>query len=102
MKVGVIGAGAWGTALSIVSANSGNEVTLWSYDGEYKQFEDIEFPESINISQEMSVLADMDTWLVVTPAAYFRSTLTNAAKFYKDQPIIICTKGAECSSQEKK
>ena len=42
MKVGVIGAGAWGTALSIVSANSGNEVTLWSYDGEYKQFEDIE------------------------------------------------------------
>ena len=98
MKVGVIGAGAWGTALSIVSANSGNEVTLWSYDGEYKQFEDIEFPESINISQEMSVLADMDTWLVVTPAAYFRSTLTNAAKFYKDQPIIICTKGAECSS----
>lgn len=98
MKIGVIGAGAWGTALAIVSANSGNDVVLWSYDGEYKHFEDIDFPQNIKISREMSDLTDADTWLIVTPAAYFRSTLSVAAQFYNGQPIIICTKGAESST----
>ena len=29
-KIGVIGAGSWGTALSLVLANNGKKVTLWS------------------------------------------------------------------------
>ena len=39
MIVGVIGAGAWGTALSVVSARGGSDVVLWSYDGKYKEFD---------------------------------------------------------------
>ena len=42
MKVGVIGAGAWGTALSVITARGGTDVILWSYDGNYKAFDDIE------------------------------------------------------------
>ena len=30
-KVGVIGAGSWGTALAILLCNNGHDVTLWSY-----------------------------------------------------------------------
>ena len=33
MRVGVIGAGAWGTALALTASRSGNDVLLWSYDG---------------------------------------------------------------------
>ena len=33
MKIAVIGAGAWGTALSVISARGGADVILWSYDG---------------------------------------------------------------------
>ena len=47
MNVGVIGAGAWGTALAICAARGGSDVVLWSYDGEYKQFDGIELPENI-------------------------------------------------------
>ena len=30
-KVGIIGAGSWGTALAILLNNNGHEVTIWSY-----------------------------------------------------------------------
>ncbi|MBR4475096.1 MAG: hypothetical protein IKP05_00225 [Alphaproteobacteria bacterium] len=95
MKVGVIGAGAWGTALGIVAARGGSDVVLWSFDGEYKSFDGVDMPGNLRITRDMAEMVDMDAWLVVTPAAFFRDTMTNARTFYNGQPIIICTKGAE-------
>lgn len=95
MKIGVIGAGAWGTALAIISARGGANVTLWSYDGEHKHFDDVEVPQNIKMTGEMNDLRDMDTWLIATPGAFFRETLRRARDTYNGQPIIICTKGAE-------
>ena len=98
MNDGVIGAGAWGTALSIISARGGADVILWSYDGEYKHFDDVEMPQSLRVTQNIAEIGQCDTWLIVTPAAFFRETLRNAAKYYNNQPIIICTKGAESAT----
>ena len=95
MKVGVIGAGAWGTALGIIAARGGMDVVLWSYDGEYKVFDGVDMPQNLRVSQDMGEMRNMDAWLVVTPAAFFRGTMTQAREFYNAQPIIICTKGAE-------
>ncbi len=98
MKVSVIGAGAWGTALAIAVARGGADVVLWSYDCEYKHFDDVEMPSNITVTPEMEKMRDSDAWLIVTPAAFFRETLRKAREFYMDQPIIICTKGAESST----
>lgn len=98
MKTGVIGAGAWGTALAIAAARSGNEVILWSYDGLHKEFEGVSLPESIHVTSDMSELKETDAWLIVTPAAFFRETMHSAREFYNGQPVIICTKGAESST----
>ncbi len=98
MKIGVIGAGAWGTALSIISARGGADVILWSYDGEFKKFDGIETPSTLQITKDMKDIAKCDAWLIVTPAAYFRETLKKAKPTYANQPIIICTKGAESST----
>lgn len=95
MKVGIIGAGAWGTALAILSAKSGNDVTLWSFDGEYKTFDNVALPSNLIITTDMSDLKNMDSWLVVTPAAFVEQTIRKANEFYCGQPIIICTKGAD-------
>lgn len=95
MKVGVIGAGAWGTALAIVSAQGGADVVLWSYDGLHKDFDGVVMPKNIRITANMADMHDMDTWLVVTPGAFFRETMRKARNEYNGQPIIICTKGAE-------
>lgn len=103
MKVGVIGAGAWGTALSIVSYNGGNNVTMWSFDAvppagapRFSPYLDnIEIPGDIKITQNMADLRDMEIWLMVVPAAFFRETIRLAREFWNNQPIIICTKGME-------
>ncbi len=94
-NIGIVGAGAWGTAIAIACARSGNKVTLWSFDGEHAQFDGVELSENIMVTSQMSDLANTDTWLVVTPAAFFRETIRRAAEFYNNQPIIICTKGIE-------
>ena len=98
MKVGVIGAGAWGTALSITVARGGADVVLWSYDGEHKVFENVEMPHNIRMTANMHEMRDMETWLVVTPGAFFRETMRKARDSYNGQPIIICTKGAESAT----
>jgi len=91
MKVAVIGAGAWGTALAIIAARGGCDVMLWSYDGEYKRFDDVEMPQGLTVTRDMSALHDADTWLMVTPASFFRETMTRVREFYNNQPVIICT-----------
>ena len=100
MKVGVIGAGAWGTALAITVAHSGADVVLWSYDGEYKHFDGVDMPENIAITRNINKTKDTDTWLIVTPAAFFRETLHQAKLAYNGQPVIICTKGAENTTNQ--
>lgn len=95
MKLGIIGAGAWGTALAIAAARSGNDVVLWSFDGLYKEFEGIVLPANIHVTSDMGKLKETDSWLAVTPAAFFRETMRHAREVYNGQPVIICTKGAE-------
>lgn len=98
MKVGVIGAGAWGTALAIVSARGGADVLLWSYDGAFKTFDGVEMPSNITVTNDMNDIATCEAWLIVTPAAFFRETLRKAKQVYNNQPIIVCTKGAESAT----
>lgn len=98
MIVSVIGAGAWGTALGVICARGGSNVVMWSYDGEYKHFDNVEMPENLSVTSDISQIQESDAWLIVTPAAFFRETLRKARQFYKGQPVIICTKGAESTT----
>lgn len=94
MNIGIIGAGAWGSALAIIVKKAGHNVILWSYDG--TGINDSKFDLSdIQITSNMSDLQKSDAWLIVTPAAYFRDTIKSAKPFWANQPIIICTKGIE-------
>ena len=95
MKVGIIGAGAWGTALAICAARGGADVVLWSYDGECAPFDGVQMPQNIRMTDNLADLAGMDAWLVATPAAYFEETIAKARPHYDGVPIIICTKGAD-------
>ena len=110
MKVGVIGAGAWGTALSISSASGGNAVTLWSHSAgmaknirkgrENSHLPRVKIPKNIVVTTEIGDLADTDVWLIATPSAFFRETIRKSRPFWKNQPIIICTKGLEVGTNK--
>ncbi|XHS80248.1 NAD(P)H-dependent glycerol-3-phosphate dehydrogenase [Burkholderiaceae bacterium UC74_6] len=90
MKISVLGAGAWGTALAIQAAGSGHEVMLWARDGaaaaemrfarrNTRYLPESELPESLVITDELPAAvahAGMDGLIVIgTPMAALRSML---------------------------
>lgn len=98
MKVGIVGAGAWGTGLAFACARSGNEVIQWGFDGIFDGLPDLVKPENITCTADMDDLKDCKFLLIVTPAAFFRETVRKMKSVYNEQPILICTKGMESPS----
>ena len=100
MKVGVFGAGAWGTALAYTCAKSGNEVIHWGFEGIFDGLTDLEKPQNVTRTDNMAELETCEYWLIVTPAAFFRETVKKMREVYNGQPILICTKGMEGETGE--
>jgi glycerol-3-phosphate dehydrogenase (NAD(P)+) len=100
MKVGVFGAGAWGTALAYTCAKSGNEVIHWGFNGIFDGLTDLQKPANVSRTEKMDDLKKCEYWLVVTPAAFFRETVRKMREVYNGQPILICTKGMESETGE--
>ena len=104
MKVGVIGGGAWGTALAQVAAANGDETLLWARESEVVEsinaaHENAAFLPGLQLSPQVRAtgeLADLggcDTWLVVTPAQHMRPVL--AAAPGGSRRLVLCSKGIE-------
>ena len=89
-KIGVIGAGSWGTALATVVADKGNQVRIFDVDEKHlrsmeEHRENVDYlpgvPLSDNIQMAYSsedALKDADVVLFSAPAQHFRSALTAA------------------------
>lgn len=109
MKIGVIGGGAWGTALAQVVASGGRETLLWAYERpvveainerhENRLFlPGIPLDPSIRATCDLRELGEADAWLVVTPAQHMRAVLENVPK--SNKPMVLCAKGIEEKSGE--
>ncbi|MEY3260227.1 MAG: hypothetical protein RIT46_1056, partial [Pseudomonadota bacterium] len=108
--VGILGAGAWGTALAQVCAGSGRAVTLWAREPEVadrinKDHENhlflpgVTLASSITARSDLAELATCDLILAVPPAQHMRATLSAlAAHIQPASPIILCAKGIEQGS----
>jgi len=109
-RVGVIGGGAWGTALAQVCARAGREVTLWAREPEVVEavnarhenatfLAGVPLEPSIRATGDYADLAGCDLVLAVPPAQHMRSTLTAFAPHARDGlPIVLCSKGIEQGS----
>ncbi|MET0294606.1 MAG: NAD(P)H-dependent glycerol-3-phosphate dehydrogenase [Phenylobacterium sp.] len=109
-RAGVIGAGAWGTALAQVCARAGLDVRLWALEAETAQaineahentpwLPGVALEPEIVATTALSDLSDADLLLAVVPAQHMRGTL---AKFAADcrpgLPVVLCSKGFEQGS----
>jgi len=103
-RLGVLGGGAWGTALAQVSASGGRETLLWAREPEVveainSRHENTTFlagqklSPAVRATGDLADLADCDAWLVVTPAQHMRSVLEAAPSV--GRPLILCSKGIE-------
>lgn len=110
-NIGVIGGGAWGTALAQTLAVAGRDVTLWAFEPDCVEainsrhentvfLPDVPLSKSIRATGDLSVLGACDAVLAVSPAQFMRTSLQNYAPHApKGQPIILCSKGIEISTR---
>lgn len=106
-KAGVIGAGAWGTALAQACVRAGLEVTLQAREpevvesigrrGENEAFlPGVRLDPALRVTAELADLADCDLVLAVPPAQHLRATLTAFAPHARPRlPVVLCSKGVE-------
>jgi glycerol-3-phosphate dehydrogenase (NAD(P)+) len=108
-RIGILGGGAWGTALAQVAASGGRETLLWAMedevvDGINQRHENALFLPGVPLSPAVRATADVeeldkcDAWLVVTPAQHMRPVLGRASGC--DIPLVLCSKGIEEKSGE--
>ncbi len=108
--IGVIGAGAWGTALAQTCAQLGRQVRLWAFEAEVAdaintQRENTVFllgaplHDHITATANPADLAGCDAFLLVSPAQHARATLTLFADVIGGgAPVLLCSKGFERGS----
>ncbi len=105
-RIGVIGGGAWGTALAQVAAEGGDTL-LWALEPEVVEsvsrthenklfLPGIPLNPAIEATADLQALAGCDALLVVTPAQHMRSVLASAPRL--SVPLILCAKGIEEST----
>jgi len=111
MRIGIAGAGAWGTALANAAALAGNEVVLWMRSAEQAALlaetrmnpgflPGVPLHELIRPTASLTNLADSGAVLLVTPAQTTREmTAALSAVLPAGTPLVLCAKGIERETQ---
>jgi glycerol-3-phosphate dehydrogenase (NAD(P)+) len=98
--VGILGAGAWGTALAMVAAQSGRKVTLWARNPDSTNVRRARGTRSSPLGGSITVTADRakaedtEAILVAVPAQELRTLLSKLTGDIA-QPLVLCMKGIE-------
>jgi len=108
--IGVIGAGAWGTALAQMLSAGGRDVVIWAREPEVVEsinnkhenttyLPSIELDSKLRATESLEETAKRDVLLLVTPAQHIRSTLQSILpNITADTALVICAKGIELDS----
>ncbi len=107
-EIGIIGAGSWGTALSLVLSHNGHKVTVWSLledevemlrrDREHKEkLPGVILPDSIDYTTDLeNAVKGKEMLVMAVPSPYIRSTARSMAPYVEEgQLIVVVSKGIE-------
>lgn len=111
-RIGIIGAGAWGTALAMVVRRAGREAMIWALEPEVVaavngSHENASYLPGVALDREIVATNDLaeavnvDALLLAVPTQFLRAACAGLAVVIKDKkglPVIICTKGIEQQS----
>jgi glycerol-3-phosphate dehydrogenase (NAD(P)+) len=106
-KVGVIGAGAWGTALAQMLSSDGRDVLLWAFEPEVVEavnsdhrntqyLPSAKLSSNIRATGDLAEFSDIDIVLAVTPAQVLGRVLEGLTKPPRD--LVLCSKGIEAGT----
>ncbi|WP_417451985.1 NAD(P)H-dependent glycerol-3-phosphate dehydrogenase [Kordiimonas sp.] len=109
-KIGVLGAGAWGTALAVAARGAGRDTLLWAREDEVVTsvntahvnslfLPDVTLDPELKATGALEDLADRDAILVVSPAQHMRAMVRALKEHLPDGvPLVICSKGIEVAT----
>jgi glycerol-3-phosphate dehydrogenase (NAD(P)+) len=108
--IGIVGGGAWGTALATIARRAGRDVLLWAHEPETvaainethqnpTYLPGVRLDPAIEATSEFSTVAACDALLIVSPAQHLRDVLGKLRSDVRDgQPLVLCCKGIEQGS----
>ena len=106
-KIGIIGGGAWGTALAVVARGNGHVVTLWAREPEVVAaingghenatfLPGVALDPAIRATEALAEASEADAVLLAVPAQHVRAVLARLAPdLPAGRPVVICAKGIE-------
>jgi glycerol-3-phosphate dehydrogenase (NAD(P)+) len=106
-KIGVVGAGAWGTALAATARRAGRDVLIQCHETEVAEainqsHENTRFLPGVSLDKDIRATTDLkditacDAVLLVMPAQFLRAITSQMAGSWRDgAPAVICAKGIE-------
>jgi len=113
-RIAVIGAGSWGTALGIVAARAGHEVTFWSRNPAVVNsinrdrlnslyLAEARIPDGVIASENVNeVISDAELVILATPSHATRDVLNSMSAALPPQSILVsATKGIEIESGKR-
>lgn len=106
MKTAVLGSGGWGTALAMLLAENGHDVTLWSFlEEESKKLQetrknpllpDVALPETLHYTWDLSCVQGCEVVVMATPSFGVRSTAEQIKGYLTpDMTLVSVSKGIE-------
>ncbi|HEY1723045.1 MAG TPA: NAD(P)H-dependent glycerol-3-phosphate dehydrogenase [Magnetospirillaceae bacterium] len=105
--IGIVGAGAWGTALAVALTRAGRKPILWAHETSVVHailntrhnpiyLPDVPIPDDVTATEDLAAATDQDAVLLAVPAQHLRAICHRAALHWrKGTPAIICAKGIE-------
>ena len=109
-KIGIVGAGAWGTGLAIALTRAGRQPILWAHEAETVDaintqhrnptfLPGIELPATIAATRDLAAVAATELILLAVPAQHMRAVCRELAPHWpKGVAAVICAKGIETDS----
>lgn len=107
-KVGIFGAGSWGTALALLLNGNGHEVTVWSINQEEvemlrrerehkSKLPGVKLPEEMQFTNDLEeCMQDKDVMVLAVPSIFTRTTAKSMKPYIKPGQIIVnVAKGIE-------
>lgn len=103
-RIAVLGAGAFGTALALVLARAGREVTLWARDAERiaagresPRLPGVALPEALSVTGDLAGI-DAGTLLLAVPMQALAGFLDQHAAALNGRTLVACCKGIDLTS----